>query len=235
MELNIPKQFIKVGPHPIFIHTIKAFIPFCRHIVVGMPKDFVLTAREMLFHAGILEQQCSIIQGGADRMQTITNAYSHLKAQYALQPQDIILTHDAARPFVTKEMIENSIAAASLHGACGTFLPVSDTIAVSECGQKLCHVPARSSLYQTQTPQTFQSEILDKLLALPHAILSRYTDLCGLANGQGIHVQMVDGHPLNIKITTKHDIMLATAILAGKEPAFVEASNEDGGEIDAYW
>lgn len=211
MNSPLPKQFLDIGGKPLFIRTLSAFSFFCSHIAVGMNREFISLAQELLCSFA-LNNNISIIEGGKTRMETMQYTYNFLNSKVNFSEDDIILTHDAARPFVTEEIILNNIAAASNYGACGTFLSVTDTIALSKNGETLESVPNRRELYNIQTPQTFKNSVLKPLMEKPLMEIDRFTDMCGLAKNFDTEVHIVNGSPLNIKITTETDLLLANAI-----------------------
>ena len=101
-------------------------------------------------------------------------------------------------------------------GACGTYLPAVDTIAVSECGSFIKEIPNRQHMYQVQTPQSFNLILLKNCFESLGCKTAEYTDTCSICAAMGVKIRMVFGEPKNIKITTPFDLVIARAILEGE-------------------
>ena len=171
-----------------------------------------------------------IIAGGEDRNATLLNVLNaiesdlrdYITSDTAYDGSDnpnideydpIILTHDAARPFITVEMIEQSLDAARSSGASTLAIPTTDTIGVAE-DEAIRQIPDRKTLYNIQTPQTFRlSAFKDAYSSLLSGQTSSLTDVCGVFTLAGLPVSIVDGSASNIKITTSFDLALAKALL----------------------
>ena len=126
---------------------------------------------------------------------------------------DVILFHDAVRPFVSQETISGVIHEAREHGAAGTYIPAVDTIAEIESGI-VTSIPPRENLYYAQTPQGFRYRIIRDAheKALKNGV-SHATDDVSLVIDAGYEVRMVMGSNLNFKITTKDDYLMARNIM----------------------
>ena len=159
--------------------------------------------------------------GGAERNDTIMNAIAHIESTAGLAEDDIIVTHDAVRPFVSFRIIEDNIAAAREYGACDTVIPATDTIVHSSDGKLIADIPVRSEYYQGQTPQSFNAlrlkALFDELAEEDRAIL---TDACKILVLKGEPVALVQGDVANMKLTYTNDMRIARAML-------------EGGEVDA--
>ncbi len=203
---DLPKQYIPVAGTPILLHTVRAFLKFADAVFVACPENFVSYTKDLLGDYAI------VIPGGKTRMESV----KAILDQISPENDDIILTHDGVRPFVSERIIKENIETAKKHLACGTFIPTVDTICLSEDGSVLSAVPDRTHMYNVQTPQTFNINLLKKLLSSCKDA-EKFTDLCGLAMFMGTPAYMVMGESTNIKITTPADITLAEAILKGDE------------------
>ena len=151
-----------------------------------------------------------MIDGGSDRNSTVMNIVNAIKSQFAVKKGDIILTHDAVRPFLTDRMIEENIIAALKYSACGTYVKCVDTIISAPDGEVVESTLDRSTLYRAQTPQSFDITLLDKYYSeLDDEQRAGLTDTCSIftANGEKIHI--VEGDAINIKITTDSDLIIA--------------------------
>jgi 2-C-methyl-D-erythritol 4-phosphate cytidylyltransferase/2-C-methyl-D-erythritol 2,4-cyclodiphosphate synthase len=145
------------------------------------------------------------VQGGARRQDSVANAFDAIAAS-----ADIILVHDAARPFVTTDIISRAIDAAAEHGAAIAALPVSDTVKrVGGSGRDvIVETVPREQIYLAQTPQAFRRDVLRDAVALGRSGVDA-TDEAALAERAGHAVHVVAGDPGNIKITTPADLEAA--------------------------
>lgn len=208
MGSDLPKQYIPVAGTPILLHTVRAFLKFADAVFVACPENFVTYTKDLLGNIA------TVIPGGKTRMESIKAILDKISPE----EDDIILTHDGVRPFVSSRIIKENIESAKKYLACGTFIPTVDTICLSGDGEVLSSVPDRSTMYNVQTPQTFNINLLKKLISSCEDA-EKFTDLCGLAVFMGEKVHMVMGDGTNIKITTPADIKIAEAILKGDESA----------------
>lgn len=215
---EVPKQFLSLGEKPILIHTIEKFI-----IIDEFDKIIVLTPKAFLNHTKDLikkyikdNDKIVVIEGGSTRNDTILNSIEYIKNNFSISDEDIILTHDAVRPFVTYKIIQDNIKAALEFGACDTVIPATDTIVESLDGNTVESIPIRSNYYQGQTPQSFRINklysLINELTEEEKAIL---TDACKIFILKEEKVVLVDGEQTNIKITYGHDLKLANTILEG--------------------
>ena len=156
---NLPKQFLELGDRPILIHTIEKFVlePTIEKIVVGVHGDWVTHAEDLVEKFLPLHKDRIIItKGGADRNSSIEKIIEAIDAYRPLTADDIVVTHDSVRPFITLRMIQDNIALAQNHDAVDTVVEAVDTIVESTNGQFITDIPNRAHLYQGQTPQTFR-------------------------------------------------------------------------------
>jgi len=207
MGSDIPKQFLEISGKPVLIHTISAFAGMVDKICIACHKDYVDFTKEIVrkhFNFSV-----EIIPGGKDRMESVEAIVNHFMAD--MNEDDILLTHDAVRPFVSEKMIKESIENARSGHFCTIAVNSTDTVCIADGGM-IESVPERSGVFNIQTPQTFNlgdlAEMLGKCLDK-----DKYTDLCGLALSFGKRVKIIEGSPENIKITVPADIKIAEAIL----------------------
>jgi len=206
------KQFTELGGTPILIHTLRKFAASSAisAIVVALRKDEIPGFRERLQTAAtdILRKKIDLIEGGEHRQQSVSNALSAIAAE----PDDIILIHDAVRPFVTAEIITDVIRAAEKFGAAIAGLPAVDTIKKVERtsdGALITATIPREHVVMAQTPQGFRYYILKKAFDEAGADGFIGTDEASLVERSGHEVAVVMGSPRNIKITTPGDMELA--------------------------
>lgn len=212
MGSSIPKQFLNLDGVPLLIHTIKAFEGYVDWLYVGVLELYAAETEELLKKYG-LDNFVSVVIGGNNRMETLHNIVCKIEADHSVGNDDIILTHDAVRPFINSRIVYENIEKCRFYGACGTFVPAVDTIAVSVDGEMICDVPKRSTMFNTQTPQTAKLLLLKKVLDENVHCFEEFTDVCGMLTILGYNVAIVQGEYTNIKITTPSDLIVARGIM----------------------
>lgn len=215
MGANTPKQYLKIGGQAILTISVKKFLsdPAFEHVVVLTPADWVDYTRELLADSLGSSGRLTVLPGGATRNDTLDQAIQFLDKTYHFDDDTILLTHDAVRPFVTKRIIQENIAAAEKYGACGTAIPATDTILESGDGKLIDRIPDRSKLYQMQTPQTFNARKLERLMhSLTEDEKKTLTDGCKIFTMKGEPVYLVRGENYNIKITYPFDLKVGELI-----------------------
>ena len=155
------KQFAEIGGAPILIHTLRKFddVPEISEIVLALRPD------DSGFHARLqkegLRKKITLVEGGEHRQQSVANGLSQLDAA----PDDLVLVHDAVRPFVDAEIIGNVIQAAARHGAAIAGLPAVDTVKqvdrTAEGAIVVSTIP-RARVVMAQTPQGFRYDVIKK-------------------------------------------------------------------------
>src|SRR5699024_7626460 len=127
--------------------------------------------------------------------------------------EDVLVTHDAVRPFLTHRIIEDNIEMGREYGAVDTVIEAIDTIVESENHEFISDIPKRDVMYQGQTPQTFNINALKKLYDdLSQAEKDILTDACKIFTLNENKVKLAKGEIFNIKITTPYDLNVANAI-----------------------
>lgn len=216
---DVPKQFLELDGKPIIIHTIEKMLMCDRFekVIIGINPDWKSYCEDLITkHIGD-NDKIIVCAGGADRNGTLTNVIDVIDGINGIGDDDIIVTHDAVRPFVTKRIIEDNIDAALKYGACDTVVPATDTIVRSDDGEIISVIPERSRLYQGQTPQSFNIKLLTSSFdALTDEEKATLTDACKILVLKNHPVHLVNGEVLNFKITTISDYQLAKAMLVIK-------------------
>lgn len=202
------KQLLLLNGIPVLVHTIRSFLACTsiNRIVVVCNSSWLLeTRRVVMEYLGLSSIEFTI--GGKTRQQSVLSGLSFIEGSAA--SSDIVLIHDAARPFISQRVIEENISAALKSGAACTGIPVFDTIAVGE-NNLISQVLDRSSLYAMQTPQTFKlGEILTAHRALTEQDAKLITDDVGVILKQGKKPTLVLGDKQGFKITTTADLRYA--------------------------
>ena len=203
------KQFTEVGGVPILIHTLRKFAgtPAVNEIFVALRKPEGERFKSRLAKEGF-KTLVRIVEGGENRQQSVANAL----ATIAGREEDVVMVHDAVRPFVDAEIIMAVIDAVKKHGAAIAGVPASDTIKqvdrTSEGAVITATIP-RERLVMAQTPQGFRFGIIKK--AFDEAARDGFTgtDEASLVERSGHQVAVVMGSQRNMKITTPADLQLA--------------------------
>lgn len=217
---DMPKQFLPLGDRPIIIQTLEKFLMCNRldYIYVGVHSSWVSHMEDLLEKFNLDNDKIIITEGGADRNNTIINIIDKIEKEHGMYDDDIIVTHDSVRPFVTLRIIEDNIDAAIKYGACDTVVSAVDTIVVSEDGDVIHNIPNRKFMYQGQTPQSFKMNMLKGLYNdLTQEEKEILTDACKICVVRNTPVKLVEGEISNIKITTVSDYKMAQAMLGGIE------------------
>ena len=206
------KQFVELHGTPILLHTLRSFAnsPEIAEIFVALRKAEIEPFRERLQRETpeILKKKTVLLEGGENRQQSVANAL----AAVAANSDDVVLVHDAVRPFVTEEIIRDVIAGAAKYGAAITGVPAMDTVKQVERTAEGAIIKAtipREKIVMAQTPQGFRYDVLKK--AFDEAVADGFigTDEASLVERSGHQVAVVMGSPRNMKITTPADLELA--------------------------
>lgn len=219
--VDMPKQFLPLGDKPIIIHTLQKMLlsPKLDYIYIGTHEDWVLYMEDLIEKHVLNEgnkKRIVIVPGGKDRNETIMNIVNSIEEKFGRNDENVIVTHDAVRPFLTSRIIEENIEFAKKYGACDTVISAIDTIVVSEDGNIISNIPNRKSMYQGQTPQSFKISLLkDLYLQLSDEEKNILTDACKIFVVKNKPVYLVEGEISNLKITTQSDYKIAQAMIGG--------------------
>lgn len=217
---SLPKQFLDLGSMPIIIHTISKFVledRFEKILVVVLP-DWVKYTEDLIgkYFDSNTRKRIKVIEGGKDRNSTLMNGLNFIEDNYGLKDEDIIVTHDAVRPFVSSRIISENIEKAEKFGATDTVIAATDTIIeTDQTYMNIKSIPKRDVMYQGQTPQSFNIKKLkvayNKLTEEQRSIL---TDAAKIVLLAGVDkVKIVKGEQLNFKITRSYDLKVANLLV----------------------
>ena len=215
------KQFHFLGGKPILAHTLDKFetCPLIRSILLVVGQEDMDYCLKEVIEKYKFQKVSQIVPGGKRRQESVKNGIDALQ-----KDADIVAIHDGVRPFVTKAMIEDSIHSAVRYGAVVLAMPVKETIKMSNPDGTVLKTLDRESLWQIQTPQTFQVNIIKEAYyrATENGFMG--TDDSSLVERLGVKVHILPGSYTNIKITTPEDLLLANLflkmnILTKEEPA----------------
>jgi len=208
MQADRAKQMIELGGKPLLLHTLKRFekCDSVHEIVLVLQPDLTSEALAAISRHGLLKIK-RVVAGGAERQDSIYRGLQVINANSA----GIVVVHDAARPFVRPEEITTVIDRAESTGAALMALPAVDTIKQIKTA-RVQRTLDRSRIYHAQTPQAFRFSIIRE--AYERARVDGYsaTDDSQLVERIGQRVSIVEGSPLNIKITRPFDLKIAELI-----------------------
>lgn len=211
---SLPKQFIELGGEPILRLTVDKFLacPKIDHIIVAAPSIWMSHTHDLLRHNRF--NKICICEGGKTRQESLYLATKYIESKFPVCEDDIVVSHDVARPFVSLRVIEENINALNYFDAADTVIPSTDTIVESNDNQIISKIPNRRKMYQGQTPQTFRRNRYIKIYEkLDKNYLDIATDAAKILLENGCTVGLVRGDEFNIKITTEYDLRIASFLL----------------------
>jgi 2-C-methyl-D-erythritol 4-phosphate cytidylyltransferase len=225
---STPKQLIRVAGRPILEHTIAAFdgSPAVAEILVVMTEEHAAEARRI---AAPFPKATGVCAGGDTRTGSTIAALECLAER---PDDDLVLFHDAARPFVDHRVIGDCVAALSEWEAVAVAVPSSDTVVVVD-GDTVVEMPRRERLRRFQTPQGFRLGTIraayERAGADPEFAATGATDDCGVVHRYlpGVDVHVVAGSEANIKITHPTDLAIAEGIMRDRADAPGSAGRTD--------
>ena len=154
-----------------------------------------------------------------DRVAGGRSRSASVRAALAAAPEaEVVVVHDAARPLVTRELVERCIAALTGGAADGAIAaaPVTDTIKQADPAGRVVRTLDRSTLWAVQTPQVFRAAVLREALDVDQEVLDRATDDASLVEAAGGTIALVEAPRENLKVTTAVDLVLAEALLGAR-------------------
>jgi len=224
---GLPKQFLHIGGRPILVRTVQSLLALERlvQVVIALPEEHIPLAEEMLScWSWTVPVVC--IPGGTTRQESV-----RLGVQHTPPDVDLLLVHDAVRPFCEPGMLQRVVEAAWQTGGAIPGLPATETIQrVSRRGRVL-KSPPRDELYAIQTPQCFHAAILRSALERAFREGFEGTDESSVVRRAGHPVTVVEGSPENIKITRPLDLAIAESLVA-RDRARVARPRRIPGEHD---
>jgi 2-C-methyl-D-erythritol 4-phosphate cytidylyltransferase len=204
------KQFFLLADKPILTHTLDKFenCPLIDSILLVVGQEDMDYCLKEIIEKNRYRKISQIVPGGKRRQDSVKNGMDALS-----RDANIVVIHDGVRPFVTREMIEDSIHSAQRFGAVVMAMPVKETIKMADADGTVLKTLDRESLWQIQTPQTFQAHVIKE--AYQKATENGFvgTDDASLVERLGMKVHILPGSYTNIKITTPEDLILANLFL----------------------
>ncbi len=212
MGADVPKQFLLLGGRPILARTLEPFLACAGvgEIVIAAPREHIAETERIAASLAPVKP-VRVVEGGRERQESVRLGIAALAGG-----ADIVLVHDAVRPFITVGLIESCIAKAACSGAVTVARPLKETIKTVEDGI-VTGTPDRSRYWIVQTPQAFRAGLIIEAHERARADGFLGTDDCVLVERLGHTVTVIEGGDTNIKITTPADFAAAGAILSFME------------------
>jgi len=216
MQSQVAKQFLKLRGEPVVCHSLRAFEESpVEAIVLVTGADEIAYCRTEIVEKYGFSKVVDVVAGGKERYHSVYQGL--LALRNILDEKGIVLIHDGARPLVTEAIIRRTIDDAAAHGACVAAMPVKDTIKVAAADGFADKTLDRSTLWQIQTPQTFEYGLVfdayTKLLSDEMFQKGVTDDAMVVETMCGGKVKLTEGSYENIKVTTPEDMIVAECLL----------------------
>ena len=210
---SVPKQFLSLGGEPLVIQSLRALqaAPMVDQIILAVPHADVEYCEHEIVSRQRFTKVTKVVAGGAERQDSVRHALAQIPSD-----TEIVLIHDAVRPFVTLRMIAEVVAAARKEGAAIIALPMRDTVKQVRMDGMIERTVDRTPLWLAQTPQAFRRDWIETAHRKAHVEGVRATDDASLVEWLGYSVAVVEGSGENIKVTRPEDLVIGEAILAAR-------------------
>ncbi len=203
------KPFVKLRGKELLLYSLEALemSEYISEIIIPASKENIPKAERLIKRAGLRKVK-HIIQGGRHRAGSVKRGFLKTGAE-----TDFVLVHDCARPFLTNRLISSSVKSACRFGASLCAVKVKPTIKEAGLKNFVCKTLERKLLWEAQTPQVFNRNLLEKAYKITQRRKGLFTDDTAIFESAGMRVKIVEGDYSNIKITTPEDLVIAEAIL----------------------
>ena len=210
---SVPKQFLSLGGEPLIVQSLRILqaAPAVDQIILAVPSVDIEYCENEIVSRHRFTKVTKVVGGGAERQDSVRYALAQV-----FPDTDIVLIHDAVRPFVTLRMIAEVVAAARKNGAAIIALPMRDTVKQVRTDGTIERTVDRTPLWLAQTPQAFRRDWIETAHKKAHAEGIRATDDAFLVEWLGYSVAVVEGSGENIKVTRPEDLVIGEAILASR-------------------
>ena len=210
----IPKQFLALGGEPLIIQSLLALqaAAVVDQIILAVPSADIDYCQREIVAKHRFTKVTKVVAGGTERQDSVRHALAEVPSG-----TEIVLVHDAVRPFLTQGMIDEVVAAARKHGAAIIALPMRDTVKQVGPDRMIEQTVDRAPLWLAQTPQAFRRDWIEEAHRKAQAEGVRATDDAFLVEWLGHAVAVVEGSGENIKVTRPEDLVIGEAILASRK------------------
>ena len=209
----VPKQFLSLGGEPLVVHSLRILqaAHTVDEIILAVPEtDLDYCTNDLVRRHGFSKVK-KVVPGGLERQDSVRQALEQVPEE-----TEIVLVHDAVRPFLTGQMVDDVVASAEKHGAAIIALPMRDTVKQVGSDHVIQRTVDRRPLWLAQTPQAFRRSWLQEAHRKAHAEGIHATDDAFLVEWLGYPVAVVEGSGENIKVTRPEDMVIGEAILASR-------------------
>lgn len=206
---GVRKQYLELAGTPLLVHTLRPFLehPYVEWVIVALPPDDVASPPPWLAE---LNGRIMLVPGGEERGDSVARALEHVP-----QEADVVVIHDAARPLLTRTLIDRALRVAARGDGAVAAVPLADTVKDVDAGGVVQGTPDRDRLWRAQTPQAFPRALVLDAYRRAQQDGFRGTDDASLVEHYGGRVLIVEGAPENLKVTGPADVIVAEALLRG--------------------
>ncbi|MFH0998354.1 MAG: 2-C-methyl-D-erythritol 4-phosphate cytidylyltransferase [Pseudomonadota bacterium] len=207
------KQYMLLAGKPIVCHTLEVFdaCPCIEEIFLVVPPDDLETCAEKWITSLTLHKTIHLVAGGIERQDSVYRGIQAVSGRRC----EVVVIHDAVRPFVSSRMIEACVAEARVSGACIVGMPAMDTAKRVNSG-RIERTLDRNTIWMAQTPQAFDLNLIRTAHEKAGSERFMGTDDAMLVERLGHKIRIITGSRLNMKITTPEDLSLAEGIIHRK-------------------
>ncbi|MDE7100094.1 MAG: 2-C-methyl-D-erythritol 4-phosphate cytidylyltransferase, partial [Malacoplasma sp.] len=210
---RLPKQFVTINKFPVFFYPLTTFLKVKEidSIILVVNSNFQNYVQKFINKFNF-QNKVKIVSGGKSRHDSLINGLKYLKNNFKIEPDDLVISHDVARPLVSKEIIKNNILKLleNEFEVTSTGLFSSDSVALVESEKKIEKILDRKKVFLEQTPQAAKFSIFNEIYFYKKNIdefLNKTNDFCGIALIFNKKIGIVKGNVLNFKITTNQDLL----------------------------
>ncbi len=197
---DVYKQFSPIAGKQMFSYSLEKFLEYgVNRVILVVPGGELSNVKEKTSE---FKDKIKVVPGGKKRQDSVYNGFKETS-------EEIILIHDAVRPFVSLELIDRVVKSVKEFGVCAPGIPVRDTLKIFK-NDEILWTHARTNLLQVQTPQGFRRDILERIVRLFSAY--SFTDELAFAEKLNYYIRWVEGDAFNIKVTYPSDMKLAQTI-----------------------
>lgn len=211
---SVPKQFLSIGGEPLIVQSLRVLqaASAIDQIVLAVPSADIEYCEREIVARHRFTKVTRVVAGGAERQDSVRCALAQIPSD-----TEIVLIHDAVRPFVTQRMVEEVVAAARKEGAAIIALPMRDTVKQVRKDGMIERTVDRNPLWLAQTPQAFRRDWIETAHRKGQIEGVQATDDSFLVEWLGHSVAVVEGSGENIKVTRPEDMVIGEAILAARK------------------
>ena len=210
---TVRKQFRPLGGLPLLVHSLRVFqlSPVIDAVIVAVPEADLHYCRTEIVEPHGFTKVTHVVTGGKERQDSVRHALNVVEAGV-----DLVVIHDAVRPFVTDTMVRQVVEVAAVDGAAIIALPMRDTVKQVGGDRLIERTIDRKPLWLAQTPQAFRRDWLQEAHRKAQTEGLASTDDAFLLEWMGHPVRVVEGSGENIKVTRPEDLIIGEAILASR-------------------